>query len=239
MIRSRKVPPTIPACDWPMVRLQRSQRKTTGRIDIRSSSWTPGVVCTPFYFQRNGFQRNVRSDVASSLSCSHHLSARRGGPVNVPTLNFAKSAKFRMGHPARNGGTWLGGFLEIYSSTLQGAPFKLRLGGVFVNASCRNDSQLFSAPRCPLGFDLDHSVRAGEIVTKAAPLPILGLLYQSAGNRVAMDVSRPDPSPRKGRLLGMTINLGHYLLKLRLNGNAQLPIAPLLSLRYQSVTMLQ
>ncbi len=25
---------------------------------------------------------------------------RRGGPVNVPTLNFAKSAKFRMGQPA-------------------------------------------------------------------------------------------------------------------------------------------
>jgi hypothetical protein len=25
---------------------------------------------------------------------------RTGGPVSVPTLNFAKSAKFRMGHPA-------------------------------------------------------------------------------------------------------------------------------------------
>jgi hypothetical protein len=27
---------------------------------------------------------------------------RAGGPVNVPTLNFAKSAKFRMGHPVFN-----------------------------------------------------------------------------------------------------------------------------------------
>ena len=55
------------------------------------------------------------------------------------------------------------------STTLKGAPLKLRLGGVFVNASCRHDPQFFAAPCCPLGFDLDRSVRASEMVTEAAP----------------------------------------------------------------------
>ena len=74
--------------------------------------------------------------------------------------------------------------------TLWGAPFKLRLGGAFANASCWYDSQFFSAPCCPLGFDLDDSVCAGEVVTEAAPFPIFGPLHQSAYDWVAMNVAQ-------------------------------------------------
>jgi len=75
-------------------------------------------------------------------------------------------------------------------STLQGAPLKLRLGGVFANASRWHDPQPLSPPRGPLRFDLDHSVRAYEIVTEAAPYPILGPPHQTAGDWVSMDVSQ-------------------------------------------------
>ena len=76
---------------------------------------------------------------------SKYSSGWRRGPLKVPTLNFAKCAKFRMGHPFS-----MIGKSPSDLATLQGAPLKLRLGGVFVNASCRCDSQFFSAPRRPL-----------------------------------------------------------------------------------------
>jgi hypothetical protein len=41
-----------------------------------------------------------------------------------------------------------GGWHDLtLQTTLQGAPLKLRLGGVFVDASCRHDPQFFPAPR--------------------------------------------------------------------------------------------
>ena len=42
----------------------------------------------------------------------------------------------------------------------------------------------------PLGFNLDDSVRAGDVVTEAAPWPILGSLHQSALDGVAMNVAQ-------------------------------------------------
>jgi hypothetical protein len=84
-----------------------------------------------------------------------------------------------------------GGWPELsLSTTLQGAPLKLGLGAVFANANRRNDPQFFSAPRGPVGFDLDHSTCACEIVTEAAPSPVLGALHQSTHDRIAMDVSQ-------------------------------------------------
>jgi hypothetical protein len=58
-----------------------------------------------------------------------YSSGWRRGPLKVPTLNFAKCAKFRMGHPVS-----MIGKSPSDLATLQGAPLKLRLGEVFANA---------------------------------------------------------------------------------------------------------
>src|SRR5579863_5428124 len=50
-----------------------------------------------------------------------YSSGWRRGPLKVPTLNFAKCAKFRMGHPVS-----MIGKSPSDLATLQGAPFKLR-----------------------------------------------------------------------------------------------------------------
>ena len=48
-------------------------------------------------------------------------------------------------------GKGLGGWPNLsLQTTLQGAPLKLRLGGVFANVSRRNDPQSLSPPRRPL-----------------------------------------------------------------------------------------
>ncbi len=52
----------------------------------------------------------------------------------------------------------------------------------------RNDPELFPLPRGPLRLNLHYSLDPGNIMTKTAPSPLLGIRDQSPSHRIAMDI---------------------------------------------------
>jgi hypothetical protein len=51
-------------------------------------------------------------------------------------------------------------------------------------------SKPFSFPRCPFGFDLDHSFQTCRVVTEAAPFPIFWTRDESALDRISVNVAQ-------------------------------------------------
>ena len=74
------------------------------------------------------------------------------------------------------------------SRSLRGLPHPSRAFCGRVGSGHEHDSHPFSPPRGPLRFDLDNAFRPRSIMNKAAPVPMLRPLHQSALHRVAMDV---------------------------------------------------
>jgi hypothetical protein len=76
----------------------------------------------------------------------------------IEKLSYMHQNPVKRGLVVEPGAPLLGGWPNLETqTTLQGAPLKLRLGGVFVNASCRHEPQFFSVPCCPLGVNMGQS----------------------------------------------------------------------------------
>ena len=65
-----------------------------------------------------------------------------------------------------------------------------RVLGGRVGSGQEHDTHLFSPPRGPLRFDLDHPFLPRGIVNKTTPFPVLWPLHQSALDRIAMHVAQ-------------------------------------------------
>ena len=52
-----------------------------------------------------------------------------------------------------------------------------------------NDAKPFPFSCCPLRLDFHYAVFSVRVLPKAAPSPLIGLFYQSAPHRIAMNVS--------------------------------------------------
>jgi len=128
------------------------------------------------------------------ITLSAHFFA---APAIASHPNVAKKAPFEWGTPCRPSSPRMlrytvGHIIVVAHKNNRGAPSKpvlLGWGRSTSRAQERNSIPL-SASRGPVGFDLNDTRLTRQIMSKAAPGPILRALDQAASDRIAVDVAQ-------------------------------------------------